>query len=109
MPGRRAVFCAVITERMTYTVALHELGHLCAPLGVLAGVDGDGANLLRDQEDAAWAWARRYALEWTPDMEALAQWAEATYQVPPAAAPADPAPAPERSPVRQHIDWSEWK
>ena len=112
LPPLRVVLCAPITERLTYAVALHELGHLAAPLGALrAVVAGNRENLRRDEEDAAWAWARHHALEWTPEMEALAQWAEATYhQTPPAAAPADPAPAPDSpKPVGQQIDWSEWK
>jgi hypothetical protein len=108
----RVVLCAPVLERMTYAVALHEIGHLAAPCGVLrTQTPGNRTNLTRDEEDAAWAWARHHALEWTPEMEALAQWAEGTYhQPPPAAAPADPAPAPEPpKPVGQHIDWSDWK
>ena len=104
IPVKRLVLCATIRERMTYAVALHELGHVVSPLGnVRALTAGDPANLSRDEEDAAWAWARHHALEWTPDMEALAQWAEGSY-APPAAAPADPAP--ERAPAP--INWSEW-
>jgi len=106
VPHRRLVLCATVRERMTYAIALHELGHVVAPLGnVRALTAGDPAKLSRDEEDAAWAWARHHALEWAPEMEALAQWAEGSYADPTAAAPADPAPAPAPA----HIDWSKWK
>jgi hypothetical protein len=110
IPPMRVVLCAPVSERMTYAVALHEIGHVVAPLGSLVGgVAGDRANLRRDEEDAAWAWARHHALEWTPDMDAVARWAEATYRTPPAAVPADPAPEVPKKPVGQQIDWSRWK
>jgi len=109
--GLDTVYCAPITERLTYAIALHELGHLIAPSGALrvAGVSGNLDNLRRDEEDAAWAWARQHALEWTADMDALAQWAEGTYRA--AAAPAAPAAAPADppKPFGQQIDWSEWE
>lgn len=83
-------------------MALHELGHLAAPTGALrVTVGGDAANLQRDEEDAAWTWARHYALVWTPVMDALATWAEGTY----AALPTKPTNTP---PAPQQIDWTRW-
>lgn len=105
LPHIRVALCAPIIDETTYAVALHELGHLASPTGALraAGVVGDRANLMRDEEDAAWTWARHYALIWTAPMEAVATWAERTY-----AAPAAP-PAPPPLPPRQRINWNHWK
>lgn len=101
----RAVFASPVVDETTYAVQLHELGHLLAPSGLLRDVvrDGDPANLMRDEEDAAWAWVRHHAIVWTPVMETVAQWAEQTY-----AAPSSPAPPPQRDtpqPPSSRIDW----
>jgi hypothetical protein len=98
----RAVFVGTIVDETTYAVALHEVGHLVAPLGILrAIVEGNAMNLSLDEEDAAWQWARHYALVWTPVMDAVATWAEGTYK---AAAKSAAPPAP----VAPKIDWSKW-
>jgi len=99
VPVVSMVFVAPITDETTYVVALHELGHVVAPLGAIGGND----NLTREAEDAAWAWARHYALEWTPLMEHVATWARQTYDAP--LRRADP-PAPE-API-EPIDWETW-
>lgn len=100
---RRAVFATTIVDETTYAVVLHEIGHLAAPTGSLVSKGARGSmNLQRVEEDAAWAWARHYALDWTPAMEAVATWAEGTYQAP-APEPAKPIPA------TPSIDWSKWK
>ena len=112
IPHLRAVLTHPVIEETTYAIVLHEIGHLAAPLGIVRHlVAGDLGNLHRVEEAAAWAWARHYALDWTPTMEALAQWAEGTYAnlgkgkqpAPPAAEP--PAPV---APIRPSIDWSKW-
>jgi hypothetical protein len=103
IPPLRVVLVRTITEEMSYAVALHEIGHLASPTGVLTGERT--ARLQLTQEDAAWTWARHYALEWTPAMERLAQYAEGTYQQ---AKPSPEPPAPA-APIRQQIDWSDWK
>lgn len=61
-----------ITSEIAYAVAMHELGHI------------KSLNQSSDQierEHAAWDWARRNALKWTPRMEGFAatslQWYEA--------------------------------
>ena len=102
--GLRVALCTAIVDETTYAVALHEIGHLAAPTGFVRGVcDGPRANLLRIEEDAAWTWARHYALVWTPPMQAVALWAEGTYrQADRSAEP--PAPvAPKAS-----IDWTKY-
>jgi hypothetical protein len=107
IPHLRVVLTGPITERLTYAVVLHELGHFGAATGVFEDRPRT-LNVMRDEEHAAWAWARHYALEWTEDMEALAQWAENTYLAEPAAAPPRPAPAAPK-PKKQQIDWNEWE
>ena len=83
VPADRTVVVAPIRDESTYALTLHELGHIVAPFGGLHGSPG----LERDAEDAAWAWARHYALEWTPLMEQVATQARATY---------DPSPSRRR-------------
>jgi hypothetical protein len=101
----RIVICRPVADETSYAVALHELGHLAAPLGVIRHVmAGDRGNLHRIEEAAAWEWARHYALEWTPTMESVATWAESTYAAKPAAAPPPVPVAPQKK-----INWNEWK
>ena len=105
-PRLRAAFVGTIVDETTYAVALHEVGHLASPTGVLRTVvDGDTRNLSLDEEDAAWHWARHYALVWTPVMDAVAHWAEGTYQ---AAAKSAAPPAPVAPKPQSRIDWSKW-
>lgn len=111
--GLRCAFVHSIIDETTYAVALHELGHLAAPLGFVSkhhALDANKANLRLDAEDAAWQWARHYALLWTPAMEAVATWAEGTYAAAPAATPQPPVAAPQApvAPVQQ-INWNDWK
>ena len=102
VPAYRTVVIAPITDESTYAIALHELGHLVSPWGTLHG----SANLSREAEDAAWAWAKHYALDWTPFMEKVATWARSSYDALPDRKPEPPAPA---APNRQVIDWESWK
>jgi hypothetical protein len=100
----RVALVRTIVDRMTYAIALHEIGHLASPTGIVRGmVTGDLGNLLRIEEDAAWTWAKRYALLWTPDMDALATWAEGTYQQ----AGRSPEPVAPVAPIK--INWDDWK
>lgn len=73
--GHRVAICAPIIDETTYAVALHEIGHLAAPSGDLHGTHG----LTIEAERAAWEWAEHYALDWTPAMAALREWAFSTY------------------------------
>jgi hypothetical protein len=100
----RLIVVGRIHEETTYLVALHELGHHLAALGKLHGQRGDPANLRRIEEDAAWEWAKHYALEWTPVMAQVATLARASYDNPPAAKPDPPAPV---APIP--IAWEDWK
>ncbi len=107
IPRLRVVLATTITEETTYAVVLHELGHLVAALGaVRTPRDAASLNLQRVEEDAAWAWARHYALDWTPAMEAVAVYARGTYDAPTAPAPQQPPAPPVATPS---IDWSKWK
>jgi hypothetical protein len=102
----RVALVATIVDESTYAVALHELGHLASPTGIVRHVvQGERMNILRIEEAAAWAWARHYALIWTPLMEQVATWAEGTYQQD---APARPEPQAPAAPPK-NIDWSNWK
>lgn len=79
------VKCSRIVDDTTYAVALHEMGHVVAPLGGLPEERRHvtGAASLRVQlieERAAWDWAEHYACDWTPAMEQVKQWALSTYE-----------------------------
>jgi hypothetical protein len=111
-PHLRLVVAAAIVDTTTYAVVLHELGHLAAPTGALpAGTGGDRRALTRVEEDAAWTWARHYALVWTPEMEVVATWAEGTYQppTPPPATAAPAAPVAPKTPTPDRIDWTKYR
>jgi len=101
IPALRAVVVAPIIEETTYAVALHELGHILAPLGAVAGT----TNLELDAEDAAWAWAEHHALEWTPVMARVRRWCEGTYHAYADAEREANRPPPKHPP----IDWSKYK
>ena len=109
----RLVVVAPIVDTTTYAVVLHELGHLAAPTGSLpTGVGADRRALTRVEEDAAWTWARHYALIWTPEMEAVATWAEGTYHAPPRPTPppaAAPAAVGPKAPPTDRIDWTKFR
>lgn len=105
LPEWRVVLVRSISDESSYAVALHELGHLCAPLGILAAGEGgpnDPARIAKLQEANAWEWARHFALEWTELMEHVARWAEDTYTP-----PAPPAPPPVD--IRPGgVTWDDW-
>ena len=116
IPHLRVVLMGAIVDETTYAVALHEIGHLCSPTGVVRHViSGNRADALLVEEDAAWTWARHYALEWTPAMEQLACWAVSTYEQARDAARETAAPrrAPEPEPEPQApstpINWNDWR
>jgi len=109
LPHLQLAVISTIVDVTTYAIALHELGHLAAPTGSIRGaVEGDRASLQRVEEDAAWTWARHYALIWTDVMDRLAQWAEGTYQQQITTRAPQPAPTAPVAP-NQHIDWKNWK
>lgn len=72
---RRFIMIAGVTDETTYAVALHELGHCVSPTGIIrTQKERDKEFTLRtiklriEEEIAAWQWAKRNALEWTPVM-----------------------------------------
>lgn len=80
-----------VIDESTYAVALHELGHCCDPVGMLAT---EGSQTLRrtnqmgtirdvklrlESERAAWVWARHYALIWTPLMQTVEDFSLRSY------------------------------
>lgn len=113
LPRIRVALCSTIIDETTYAVALHEIGHLAAPAGVVrqAATSANSA-LMIVEEDAAWAWAKHYALVWSPAMQFVMDYAMGTYErhdaqqrqrsTPP------PAPTPV-APLKPSIDWKKWK
>lgn len=77
---REARFAVVapIVDEATYAIALHEIGHLAAPTGMLPP-DQLTPGLKLEQEHAAWSWARHYALIWTASMEEAEQFGLQTH------------------------------
>jgi hypothetical protein len=70
-----------ITDDTSYAVAMHELGHCLAPGGHYAmDINRLTPRVSLDQEEAAWDWAYRNALDWTPAMEQVRTWALSTYR-----------------------------
>ena len=91
---RRAVRIAPVTCEVTYAIALHELGHCLSPLGMVTNTEASDTfrrthnyatkrdvRLQLLEEQAAWEWARHYALEWTPLMDSVERMAFDTYQM----------------------------
>jgi hypothetical protein len=76
-------FVAPIACESAYAGALHELGHLAAPLGAIRGArDARNLNLVIEEETAAWDWAYAMATQfgfWTAAMEQTRAIAFATY------------------------------
>jgi hypothetical protein len=65
LPSERSIKTPRIRSAVTYSIALHELGHALGPQY------GNKIN----QEAQAWEWARRHALEWRDPMKrAAAYW-----------------------------------
>lgn len=79
---RMLIMIAPINDDTSYAVALHELGHCLAPLGMVCQSQGSRTmrvtnrlSSIRDcrlklmEEEAAWEWARHFAREWTVGMD----------------------------------------
>jgi hypothetical protein len=54
-----------IHSELDYATCLHELGHICGRY--------QKSRYVLTRERWAWAWARKAALQWTPEMERDAQ------------------------------------
>jgi hypothetical protein len=77
----RSILVPIVTDDRVYCAAMHELGHNLAPNGVIRTDPKDedsGKKLV--EEEAAWEWARHYAICWTPAMEQLATDSLASYR-----------------------------
>lgn len=102
IPDLRLVVVAPVTDETQYAVALHELGHVLAPLGSLTreklGRPARARHALTlEEEEAAWDWAAHHALVWTPLMQSVREMTFATYV---ATAPPEPKPARPTRPTR---------
>jgi len=82
-----------VVDDTSYAVALHEIGHMLAPLGSFRHTEitqkflqrhpAELARLKRlrlDEEYAAWEWAKHHALDWTTGMEQVYRYAIGTYE-----------------------------
>lgn len=91
--GVDVVIARPVTDETSYAVVLHEMGHHLQPMGHLRtekDIPKPGchprdrhrwANLKLEEEQAAWIWARHYALEWTIPMAMVERFAYETYSV----------------------------
>lgn len=83
----------VVSEDTSYATALHEMGHLLHPLGLVHRRDGSlhyrktdmpvdlrDVRLLMLAERSAWEWARQFAMDWTPAMDYVARLAFNAYR-----------------------------
>jgi hypothetical protein len=90
---RSFVLLPRVQDETTYAVALHELGHCLHPLGRVHRIEGSAhfratgqyssfndLRLLLLAERSAWEWAHHYALEWTPVMTYVEDWALSEYK-----------------------------
>lgn len=69
--GEHLIIVGPINSHSAYAVALHELGHARAPLGMVTPYEAAiNLNLKIDMEHAAWEWAYMHALCWNEQMEA---------------------------------------
>lgn len=67
---------------VAYACGLHELGHVLTEVGAVRQVpNGQGGTVSPEAELAAWRWARRACLYWTPAMQTLLCVALRTYAV----------------------------
>lgn len=78
-----SIFIQEIYNHANYAIALHELGHCCAPSGFFTpqqlGVKEKTAKHRLIEEEAAWEWAQHHALDWTVEMQAVHDYAIETY------------------------------
>jgi hypothetical protein len=110
IPALRTVISSPMIDQTIYAIALHEMGHLLSPLGSLRQHETPASaarlhNLMLEEETAAWDWAAHYALEWTPAMQAVREWAYQTYVAGPVASPSS-SPAPSYPARRVNTDAS---
>jgi hypothetical protein len=80
----RVVYTPEVVDEVTYSTALHEMGHLIEPGACehIPDVLNDAEVYMRKigMEDRAWQWARTNAIVWTAEMESDARYARETYR-----------------------------
>lgn len=82
----KLAICRPVVDETSYAVTLHELGHLIAPNGSLPAEHAQARSMDRHlaiqlvEEQAAWEWAVHQAMEWTPVMQSVMDYAIGTYQ-----------------------------
>ena len=71
----------LITDVQTYTIFLHEVGHIVSPnqipLLIEYGIWHGGGRWQREVD--AWIWAQKNAIVWTPEMDAIKDTCLTTY------------------------------
>lgn len=77
----KAVEIAPVVDETTYAIALHELGHLCAPNGSIMNKTRTEPAMVMLAERSAWEWARHFAIVWTDQMQRVHDMALGTYEV----------------------------
>lgn len=65
-----------VDNAFLYAIALHEVGHIEHPSGLLIEIDNG-----MEQELAAWEWAEHHALDWTPEMQAAKDYGLMTHRL----------------------------
>ena len=80
----RHIIIPEIVDDPSYCCALHELGHIIEPTQQPVNVWDSwiGSPNVRHNEIEAWRWAQAHALWWTPEMDAVMQYALWTYGIP---------------------------
>lgn len=80
------VACSPIEDETGYAIALHEIGHVVSPMGCLvhermrARSEVAMVSLKLMEEEAAWGWAERHALDWTTAMAQVKEFGMNTYR-----------------------------
>lgn len=75
-PASRTVVHSPINDEESYVSSMHELGHVISPVGYIRGPgqekpknDLENVTIQIVEEEAAWAWAKENAIEWTTTMD----------------------------------------
>lgn len=70
--GVNSIYVPLITNEANYITALHELGHCIHPTGSVRTKDNkENYSLKLLEENSAWEWAEKHALDLTVEMESV--------------------------------------
>lgn len=95
-PQKRTIHIPPVRGHVTYAVALHEIGHILHPQGMLRDGETGALESMSSEmsettqqaaffdvqlieEASAWQWAITHAKEWTPVMARTLKWSFHTY------------------------------